>query len=225
MELLAATLGARLAHSTEQSIGSTLNDIHFWTDSSTVLSWLRRNQQWARFVWNRVTEIKKLSDVKTWRHVPGSLNPADLPSRGCTSQQLLDSDWMKGPSWLRAHKSHWSAEQFEINEDLVEAEKVKKSRSSEKGGPKGTNDESCLHLICVNGTVDQHDTPWYLRRFSSYNKTIRMMAWIRRFTENSKPIGTSCNEEDISALEFERAERLIMKLCQKESFTGVSDSR
>ncbi|KAL7290394.1 hypothetical protein TKK_0016085 [Trichogramma kaykai] len=63
MELLAATLGVRLAHSIETAMKKPLKNIVFWTDSSTVLSWLRHNQQWARFVWNRVTEIKKLSNI------------------------------------------------------------------------------------------------------------------------------------------------------------------
>uniref|UniRef100_A0ABD2W647 Integrase catalytic domain-containing protein n=1 Tax=Trichogramma kaykai TaxID=54128 RepID=A0ABD2W647_9HYME len=225
MELLAATLGARLAHSVEQSMGSSLRNLYFWTDSSTVLSWLRRNQQWARFVWNRVAEIKKFSDVKAWRHVPGILNPADLPSRGCTSRQLLDSYWIRGPSWLKAPESQWPVERLEVEEDLVNAEKAKCSATSTKRGPERTHVESCTNFTCVNGTANENDTPWYLERFSSYNKTIRTMAWITRFVGNSRPGRASCSEKEINGSEFERAERLIMKLAQKESFTEVSDPR
>ncbi|CAB4064947.1 unnamed protein product [Lepeophtheirus salmonis] len=42
-------------------------------------------KQWVS---NRVREINSLSDPIDWRHVPDSLNPTDLPSRGLTLAQL-----------------------------------------------------------------------------------------------------------------------------------------
>ena len=52
MELLAATLGARLKNSVFQAMDFSETKMIFWSDSSTVLSWLRRSQPWSRFVWN-----------------------------------------------------------------------------------------------------------------------------------------------------------------------------
>ena len=57
MELLAATLGARLKNSVFQAMDFSKTKMFFWSDSSTVLSWLRRSQQWSRCVWNRVEDI------------------------------------------------------------------------------------------------------------------------------------------------------------------------
>ncbi|GFT05208.1 uncharacterized protein NPIL_33011 [Nephila pilipes] len=79
LELLAATITARLASSFTREISH--EEIYFWSDSTTVITWIKREDAWGTFVQNRVSEIKILAPKENWRHVPGSLNPADLPSR------------------------------------------------------------------------------------------------------------------------------------------------
>lgn len=77
--------------------------VFFWSDSTTVLAWIQRDKPWKTFVYNRVTEIHKISDLKQWHYVPETMNPADLPSRGCKAQQLVKSR----PAWLKLSREYW----------------------------------------------------------------------------------------------------------------------
>ena len=74
-----------------------------FSDSTVAVFWIRGVQKtWKPFVQNRVSEIRKLVPLEYWHHCSGRGNPADIPSRGFTPQQLLDSPiWRSGPEWLK----------------------------------------------------------------------------------------------------------------------------
>ncbi|XP_054720641.1 uncharacterized protein LOC129230265 [Uloborus diversus] len=91
LELMAATIGARLYVSLKESLSLEQVRSFFWTDSSTVLAWIKRPDQWSVFVRNRVNEIRKLTEADNWFHIIGRENIADLLSRGCGVKQLLKS--------------------------------------------------------------------------------------------------------------------------------------
>ncbi|GFS64271.1 uncharacterized protein TNCV_3945922 [Trichonephila clavipes] len=97
LELLACVLGTRLAASVKNDLNLPDVRIYYLTDSMTALAWIQRTRDWGVFVSNRVKEIRNLSDVSSWEHVPSEKNFADILSR---AQQLVYLRWWEGPSWL-----------------------------------------------------------------------------------------------------------------------------
>ena len=81
----------------------------YLSHSIAVLHWiLGVNRSSKPFVDNRVLEIRRLLAPEHWEHCSGRDNPADLPSRGLTMQELDASElWRNGPNWIkeRLHSS------------------------------------------------------------------------------------------------------------------------
>ncbi|XP_072400943.1 uncharacterized protein [Diabrotica undecimpunctata] len=203
---MAAVIGVRLYTTVKESLNIEMESF-FWSDSTTVLSWIRRPEEWSTFVWNRVSEIRKLSHGENWHHVPGRLNPADLPSRGCSAKQLLESRWWEGPQWLYQDLAIDPQVDLDYNEDEINQERKVK-----------------LVATLIN---DEHSKmsldDWHFGYFSQYLKTLRMCAWIFRFLHNSRNKdrlrGHLCSEE------IDRAEIFVLRIVQKESFCDKNDKR
>ena len=57
---------------------------------------------------NQSREFKPF--VANWRHVSGTVNPADLPTRGLSAIVLAEGKvWMEGPAFLEDDRSTWPA--------------------------------------------------------------------------------------------------------------------
>ncbi|XP_071044448.1 uncharacterized protein [Parasteatoda tepidariorum] len=201
LELLSCLIGARLAKTILTDLRLEYCRTIFWSDSSTALGWIRRDQTWGTFVHNRVQEIRTSTKISDWKHVPGKYNPADLPSRGCSFEQLLESRWWEGPIWLYLPEKEWPHAEEQPDEDVLNKEKRK----------------TVLSLL-----DKEHKPDWYYHYFSSYRKIVRMIAWILRLLYNCRNSEKNLSSE-LSVDELEKAERRLFKLIQKESFTGTQD--
>lgn len=133
-------------------------------------------------------KIQNLTRNAVWLHVPSEHNPADLISRGMTVEDWETRDlWWHGPTWLRT--GEW-LEQKTINIDTSEM-------------------KPSVVLISSKGTSD------VLRKYSTYGKLERVLAYCLRFRFNAlgpKQTGSLTVEE------HERAEKAIVKMTQRESF-------
>ncbi|GFY11232.1 uncharacterized protein TNCV_4472181 [Trichonephila clavipes] len=123
LELMSCCLGARLANSIIRALNLPGIKVIYWSDSEVALWWIREQGNWSVFVANRVKEIRELTQFQSWRHVPSNMNIADLLSRGCTPQKMLDSKWWEGPRWLRNNREQWPANKINCEPKDVILEK------------------------------------------------------------------------------------------------------
>ncbi|XP_068242281.1 uncharacterized protein [Palaemon carinicauda] len=105
LELLALLLGCRLAKTLKGLIEP--REIVMWTDSKVTLACVASPDAKDNknvFISNRVAEIIFLHRVCDFSpsYVPSKQNPADVLSRGATTQQLLQNPlWQNDPEFLR----------------------------------------------------------------------------------------------------------------------------
>ena len=111
-ELCAALLLSRLTYSLEEALSKTeiyplLTSKTLFTDSTTVLSWIRSDAiKYKPFVKNKVLEINELHSSNTWSYVSSSNNnAADWLSKGCKRREV--DVIVKGPDMLRVPRSKW----------------------------------------------------------------------------------------------------------------------
>lgn len=78
MELQAALLGLRLTSSFRDLHSFKINKQYFWSDSKTVLFWIKyEKRRYRQFVANRISEILESSSPDEWYWVQSQSNAAD----------------------------------------------------------------------------------------------------------------------------------------------------
>ena len=199
LELCGAALLSKLLTTVSQALKIPPADVHAWSDSTIVLSWLDGNpRHYKTFVGNRISTILKATSSQAWRHVPTADNPADCASRGMLPRELVSHDlWWKGPSWLK--------------EDPVQVPLQPSLRPL-----------STPELKVVSCNVSCLVPPeWIEGKFANYHKLIAVTAWCQRFIHNLKQ---SHLQESImtgrylTLQELSRSEHLLVKLSQACSF-------
>ena len=132
LELLGALTGARLINCVHEALTEVLhvNEI-VWSDSLVSLYWIKGiNKHFKQFVENRTSEIRKHTEIQLWRHCPGTLNPADIPTHGMSATEFANSDlWFIDPDFIRKPKEFWpediSADIKELPSDALVEQKTK----------------------------------------------------------------------------------------------------
>ena len=207
LELLGCLLGARLIHKIHSVLGFS-TPYFCWTDSMICCGWIKRKTKWKQFVQNRVLEIRRFTDTENWRHIPGLENPADLVSRGSSLNRLMESDlWKHGPSWLSSENA------FKLPDMPVTASPTS-PLIEEESEPEPSN---MLEIQTSNSDLIEESTLWNAKEFSSWQRFLSTIGWVKRFIFNlKKPRARKTG--DLSFSELQEAKRTCIEIDQKEWF-------
>lgn len=198
LELCGALLLSRLVDKTIPALGLDVKNIYMWTDSTIVLAWLSSAPgKWKTFVANRVSEIQGVTFPCTWHHVNSKANPADYISRGVDPKEMKNLNlWWLGPNWLTQPDNEWP-----IGKQLLDPSQVPEFR--------------VLKLQTFIGVI-----PFDLiTKYSSWNKLVRITAYLFRFINNLKLKGEERRKNNLTVTELNSAECFWFKHVQGQEFT------
>ncbi|XP_038162876.1 uncharacterized protein LOC119797746 [Cyprinodon tularosa] len=208
LELMGAVIAARLGSTLKETLRLDKAQVRLWTDSMIVLHWIRSSaHKWKQFVANRVTEIQTLTDPQSWSHCKGKTNPADLPTRGLTVQDLKQSTlWWNGPCALI------SPDQLESSQEDIQEDEVKSELRSKYQ----------LVVQLVNQDTNFLKPPLCLEKYSRLKTVLRVTAWMKRFIANAR--STTKMSGELTAEELHEAGKYWIKVIQNQSFSSEIQS-
>ncbi|XP_067620031.1 uncharacterized protein [Eurosta solidaginis] len=199
LELCAAVLLTELLKSVVTIFRTEASNIHCWSDSTIVLSWIQGEpMRWTTFVANRVTKIQQLTANYSWHHVPTKENPADFVSRGANVQGLIDNSlWFHGPYFLQQEQSTWPKNPINNIETLPEQRKQ----------------HHALLAAESDDLIARH------KYANNYTKLLRIFVYVHRFISRSRRSPTTYSGS-IVAEELDSALFLICGYIQRQAFAA-----
>ena len=157
---------------------------------------------------HRVDEIRQLSDRELWRHCPGRLNPADLPSRGTMASALMDQVlWWQEPDFLRESTTNWpTIEVYDLNHE-AQMEMVKNITPI------------TLSLVSMSSTFVCQSIKELIdsKKYGGLNRLLRVTSYVIRFIKKCRK-QTDSFDPFISRSEMNQSELLWIKSVQRSFF-------
>ena len=203
LELLACLLSACLLTFVHDALRLEKSLRYYcWSDSMVALSWIKADpSRWKAFVANRVVEIQTLTVLDRWFLCSGVENPADLLTRGVTTEELIFSKvWLQGPKFLVERRSD------EV--DLLEPSAVLCSVMAEETS-------SPVLIAATPG-----ENVFQVERWGKLTKAIRVVAWVLRFIFNSRHKLEDRRLGDVSYDEMQHARQVLIQQVQQQEFAA-----
>jgi hypothetical protein len=139
-----------------------------------------------------------------WRHLNTKLNPADDCSRRLNVEELLSRRWKDGPEFLWEKETLCPEEKklpvsFSLNDRDVEEQSVAKT---------------CDIVKDPEEPVDK-----FLKKYSSWHKLKKAVAWLLRFKQWLKSGKEECEEKELRVEDLAAAETAIVAYLQKSAYS------
>ena len=114
IELCGAVLSKRLRETIQREMKFEFEEVIHVVDSEIVQAMIwKESYGFNTFVANRIGEIQQVTEPKEWCWVAGTLNVADLATRGCSPNEIgSESVWQNGPGFLRQDRSCWPTQEI-----------------------------------------------------------------------------------------------------------------
>ena len=197
LELLGTLILARLMEGLVSHLRGVI-EVYCWTDSMTVLLWIRNKNIYRQYVQSRINEIRQRTNGFCWQHCPGNVNPADLPSRGMSAKQMVNSSmWWNGPEFLKLPAKEWPMAQVDGIGTEAKAELVKHppiiTHSILSLGVEGRS------LLKISEAVKAD-------KYSSYHFLLRVSAYVIRFIDRVTASNRKSSQLPVTATEIRDAE-------------------
>ena len=177
-ELRACTLGACLGHVVKMNCKGLVKKVTFVSDSAVALSWMVTDTRPLQVgVRNQVVQIRRLTDLEDWYHVPSADNPADIATRGAAVCDIgAGSEWMIGKAWM--HEELENSPLRKISEVVLQP--------ADKSAVKAEIRNADVQGIMLTNNVDQISLRYAYSEYivdpcgRSWTKFVRQVALIRR---------------------------------------------
>ena len=102
LESEAALIAARLVKTIVQEIKIPVSNISLWSDSTTVLKYIKnREPQFEKYVLRRTHEINSITNSENWNYIESNLNVADDLTKCINLAQFNNNHlWFNAPDFL-----------------------------------------------------------------------------------------------------------------------------
>ena len=157
-----------------------------------------------------MAELLDHSTVDEWFFVSTKDNPADVATRGLSADELIGSCWLKGPDFLLSPQ--WPFEPNTIFDQPLKSGESNDSR-----------DETtfCPQLVSFPASISSKALiDW--KKFSSYQKVLRIIAYVWRLHPSSKSLRTT-DAGIVDPLELSRSEQKLHFLIQANPLMSKND--
>ncbi|XP_053403242.1 uncharacterized protein LOC128558339 [Mercenaria mercenaria] len=204
LELCAAVLAVETTSTILEQIDINFDQVKYFSDSKVVLGYINnKTKRFYTYVSNRVEKIRSSSCPEQWNYVPTHLNPADCATRGVAAINMVQSQWLKGPSQMHLEEdSDFPLVNPELDKEIhvnVAASKV----------------------TCAEQNIERSmlETERF-ERFSSWASIKRAISFLqRRVNVVSSQLSSKPDEEILDFTRQDRAESLILRSVQIEAYS------